>query len=191
MFTGLIECIGIIISTYISEQTNQTILIINSDQKIFKNIQLGDSIAVDGVCLTVIEFDLELFNFKVGLSPETIKRTTLSTLIKNSKVNLESSLTLSTKIGGHYVQGHVDCTGIIIVSEINKDSLKIKIKIPEQYSIYIVEKGYICIDGISLTVVNITEDIIEIMLIQYTQKNVVLSQKNIGDIVNIETDIIS
>lgn len=211
MFTGLIEEIGVIINIHVDSKTGQTILVIKGSI-ILVGIVLGDSIAVDGVCLTVTAFSKEASTFTVGLSPETLRRTTFHTLTKNSAVNLERSLTASSHIGGHYVQGHVDGFGVIELIQVDKDALRVVISAPANILKYIVEKGYIAIDGISLTVVAVNEGnnnnnnnsshdnnsrepslpsgCFEVMLIQYTQQKVTLSKKKKGQIVNLEVSTI-
>jgi riboflavin synthase len=186
MFTGLIEEIGTILNLYKDSASQQTILVISA-KVVLEGVSLGDSIAVNGVCLTVTSYDAN--QFTVGLSPETLQRTNLGSLKTNSLVNLERSLTANSKIGGHYVQGHVDATGEIIKSEKNADSLRIVIETSPQVTQYVVEKGYIAVDGTSLTVVAVTDTSIEIMLIQYTQQKVTLAKKSVGERVNLEADI--
>ncbi len=189
MFTGIIETLGSILTISISP-AGQTILEIASySPGLLSGVALGDSIAVNGVCLTVTKFDLEALEFTVGLSPETLKRTNLGDLRVGSLVNLEKSLTAATKVGGHFVQGHVDGTGKIRKSEKNGDALRVIIECPAEILKFIVEKGYIAIDGISLTVVSVDSDSFEVMLIQFTQSKVALTNKSVGERVNLEADI--
>lgn len=195
MFTGLVEEIGKIVSKYIDNTTGQTILVINC-KLILDSIELGASIAVNGCCLTVTAADNN--SITVGLSPETIKLTNLGLLLINDLVNLERSITINTRLGGHLVQGHIDNIGTINNRIIDKDSIRISITTnTDIIGKYIVKKGYITIDGISLTVVNTNNDsntgftVIEIMLVQYTQSKVTLTNKSIGSIVNLEADILS
>lgn len=187
MFTGLTEEIGYIINIQQYVETGQTILTIGC-KIVLQEMKLGDSIAINGVCLTVTSFTAN--QFTVGLSPETLKITNLSDLKINTAVNLERSLKLNSKIGGHFVQGHVDVTGTIIVSEKNGDSWRIVIKTTPDFIKFVVKKGCIAIDGVSLTVVDVTNNTIEVMLIQYTVKKVTLAKKAIGQRVNLEADIL-
>jgi len=193
MFTGLIEELGTIQHIQIDPQTGQSILTIYAAIILDTNTQLGDSIAVNGVCLTVTSYDLKAHLFTVGLSPETLRRTNFSKLQVNDNVNLERSLPVNGKIGGHYVQGHVDTIGRIHERHIDGDMLVVQIHIENlEWFMYIVEKGYIAIDGTSLTVtaVDLKQHTFSVMLIQYTQQKIVLSRKTVNDLVNIEVDIL-
>jgi len=189
MFTGLIEEIGIILSVSVHPTTHQTILVIQCSV-ILPNIAVGDSISVNGVCLTVTSFTSSTIT--VGLSPETLRRTTFQLLKSTDAVNLERSLTPSSHIGGHYVQGHVDGVGSITTIQQDGDAMKVIIATTPALIKFIVEKGYIAVDGTSLTVVNVNtnNNSFEVMLIQFTQQKVILSRKRIGDKVNLETDIL-
>jgi riboflavin synthase len=191
MFTGLIECLGSISHIAISSAGQTILTIVSQHEVVLQGCQLGDSIAVNGVCLTVTQFSLKTLEFTVGLSPETLKRTNLVDLSVGSLVNLEKSITATTKIGGHFVQGHVDGTGKIKTSEKNGDSLRIVVECSPELLKFIVEKGYIAIDGISLTVVSVNQETqsFEVMLIQYTQQKVALTKKHVGERVNLECDI--
>jgi len=158
-------------------------------EKIISNIKIGDSIATNGICLTVTSFGNNYFT--ADTMPETVKRTSLHNIKKGDYVNLEKSITLQTPLGGHIVTGDVDCTGVI--SEIYKDGIAIiyKIKLNEpRYAKYIVEKGRITLDGASLTIVDYNNDYFTISIIPHTQKEIILGKKKIGDLVNIETDLI-
>lgn len=189
MFTGLIEEIGRIVKVEIDSKTGQTILTISASV-VLKGVALGDSIAVNGVCLTVTSFDHATKQFTVGLSAETLQRTTFDRVKVNDRVNLEKSLTMASHIGGHFVQGHVDGTGVITNRVIDGDCVRITITAPESVVRLIVEKGYIAIDGTSLTVTAVTDSSFSVMLIQYTLKRVILGDKKVGDRVNLEADIL-
>lgn len=186
MFTGIVEEMG----TVQRFETNpkQTRLAVSAN-KVLEGTRLGDSICVNGVCLTVD--DLHEGVFSVGVAPETLKRTNLGELRKGQRVNLERALTPSSRMGGHYVQGHVDGTAVIKARRRDRDSLWIEFKAPPDLMKYIVSKGFICVDGVSLTVVNVTSDRFNLMLVAYTQQEVTLPQKSIGDRVNIEVDIMA
>lgn len=190
MFTGLVEEIGQVQSVHRDPASGQLILRIRANAVIDK-CQLGDSIAVDGVCLTVTAFDQK--HFTVGLSRETEQRTTLASLKVASKVNCEKSLTLAQPIGGHLVQGHVDTTATIAKRAVDKDCLRITFKLdsPQQLR-YVVEKGYVAIDGTSLTVTAVDDSdcSFSVMVIQYTQTRVTLPLKQLNQSVNVEFDII-
>jgi len=152
---------------------------------------LGCSIAVNGVCLTVTEFDES--KFKVGLAPETIRRTNLEKLSAGDPVNLERALPADGRNSGHFVQGHVDDVGIIEELRPDGDSLWVRVRPPAALMPYIVPKGFIAIDGTSLTVCNVSpaEGWFDFMLIEFTQQKVVIPKKAVGDAVNIEVDVLA
>lgn len=161
-------------------------------QKMLEDIHLGDSISVNGTCLTVTDFDNQLSEFTIGLAPETLRKTSLSELEQGSLVNLERALSPSTRMGGHFVQGHVDGTGVIVGREAEGDSLWIKVKTGKELLKYIVPKGFIAVDGTSLTVVDVfdEEDCFNFMLVSYSQQKVVIPLKQVGQKVNLEVDIL-
>lgn len=182
MFTGIIEEIGTIIS---SSKNGITI----KAEKILGDIHLGDSIAVNGVCLTVTEFSKSCFT--VDIMEESFKCTNLHKLKANDKVNLERAMQINSRFGGHIVSGHVDGVGIIKNIE-NQGIAKIfTIAPPKDIMKYIVYKGSITIDGISLTVSYIDDEVFQVSIIPHTQSETILSFKNKGDSVNLETDIIA
>ena len=152
---------------------------------------LGCSIAVNGVCLTVTEFDASTASF--GLAPETLRRSNLVSLTKGDPVNLERALAADGRNSGHFVQGHVDDVGIITELRPDGDSLYVTIKPPARLLPYIVPKGFICVDGTSLTVcdVDAAAGTFNFMLIAFTQQKVIIPKKAIGDAVNLEVDVIS
>ncbi|KAL8140435.1 hypothetical protein V2J09_006456 [Rumex salicifolius] len=159
---------------------------------VLEDVKLGDSIAVNGTCLTVTEFDLDSSEFMVGLAPETLRKTSLVELKSGSRVNLERALQPSTRMGGHFVQGHVDGTGEIVSLDPEDDSLWVKVKTSPAILKYIVPKGFIAVDGTSLTVVDVfdKEDSFNFMLVTYTQQNVAIPLKKVGQKVNLEVDIL-
>ncbi|EKX37200.1 hypothetical protein GUITHDRAFT_158612 [Guillardia theta CCMP2712] len=159
--------------------------------KVLEGCYEGCSIAVNGVCLTVTEFDSE--SFTVGVAPETIRKTNLGLLGQGSPVNLERAAAMDGRNSGHMVQGHVDNVGEIIEKWQDKESLFIKVKAPRELMQYIVPKGFIAIDGTSLTVceTDVANGWFTFMLIDYTQQHVIIPKKPIGDKVNLEVDVIS
>jgi len=181
MFTGLVEELGII------SKISQTEIWIEASV-VMKDLGIKDSISVNGACLTVV--DLKENTFRVDVVPETLSRTDLGYLAIGDKVNLERSAQLGGRLGGHIVQGHVDGTAAITSIVEDGTSWSIEFQIPNTLSRYIVEKGFICVDGASLTVVNCDEKSFSIALIPYTKDNTVLGLKRVGSTVNIETDII-
>ncbi len=185
MFTGIIEEVGEIVN--VLKKTDSLILEIKAPKTI-KDSNLGDSICVNGVCLTVTK--LTENSFFADVSPETFGRTNLKFLKTGNLVNLEKSLTLSKPLGGHIVTGHIDDLGKIV--EINKlrDFYEITVEFSENLRKYIVEKGSIAINGISLTVNRVYDNKISLMIIPHTMNDTNLRNVNIGDLVNIEVDII-
>lgn len=150
---------------------------------------IGCSIAVNGVCLTVTEFDPQ--SFTVGLAPETLRRSNLAALSAGSHVNLERALAADGRNSGHMVQGHVDDVGEIEEMRLDGDALWITVRPPARLMPYIVPKGFIAVDGTSLTVCNAeaSDGRFDFMLVGHTQKCVILSQKQVGDVVNLEVDV--
>jgi riboflavin synthase len=186
MFTGIIEEIGRIIQ--IEEGAESFTLTIGASI-VLDGTKSGESIAVNGTCLTVTE--LLGGAFTVGLAPETLSRTNLGSLVVGDGVNLERSLTPTSRMGGHFVQGHIDCTGTILSTRPDDDSLWLEIGCDPSQMRYVVPKGFIAIDGISLTVVEALDDRFTFMLVAYTQDHVTLGRKRPGDAVNVEVDILA
>ncbi|OJD17735.1 riboflavin synthase, alpha subunit [Emergomyces pasteurianus Ep9510] len=196
MFTGLVEKIGTVTSLDAQDATASggggTSLTISNCEEILTDCHLGDSICVNGTCLTVTAFDKS--SFKVGVAPETLRRTNLGSLTKGSGVNLERSVTASTRMGGHFVQGHVDTTAKVLSVTPDGNALTFRLQ-PRDKNVlrYIVEKGYVTLDGASLTVTKVVdgeEGWFEIMLIAYTQEKIVTAKKKSGEDVNVEIDIV-
>lgn len=185
MFTGIIEEIGVIRD--VRKGASSSFITIQAD-KIFTDMHIGDSIAVNGVCLTVTDFDQK--TFKADIMNETLKRSSLGLIEKGSCVNLERAMAANGRFGGHIVSGHIDGTGKIL--KITKDGIAIWYTINTDKNIlrYIVKKGSIAIDGISLTVADITSSSFSVSIIPHTAEQTILSTKKVGDIVNLENDII-
>ncbi|GJZ63950.1 riboflavin synthase-like protein, partial [Tanacetum coccineum] len=191
LFTGIVEEMGQVKQLGLDESGQSFDMTIYSPT-VLQDVNLGDSISVNGTCLTVTEFDTQRSEFKVGLAPETLRRTSLIELDKGSVVNLERAVKPSTRMGGHFVQGHVDGTGEIVSMDPEGDSLWIKVKASRDILKFIVPKGFIAIDGTSLTVVDVfdEEECFNIMLVEYTQQEVVIALKKVGQKVNLEVDIL-
>jgi riboflavin synthase len=187
MFTGIVEEIGHVarLSTDAEQHTTLQIMC----KTVLEGTRIGDSIAVNGVCLTVIE--LEPTGFTVGVSPETLRRTNLGLLRAPDPVNLERSLAFNGRMGGHYVQGHIDGTGEIVQVVAEGDSRLVTVRLPRSLMTYVVEKGYLAVDGVSLTVFNLTEASVMIALIAHTQQAVIMGRQAAGAVVNLEVDIIA
>lgn len=185
MFTGIVEELGTVRDC--RRDGDGFALSINCSTVLAGTI-LGDSIAVNGVCLTVTELDS--LGFVTGLAPETRKRTNLEALVGGSPINLERSVTPTTRMGGHFVQGHVDGTGTIKSFKRDEDALWVAITAPSSVMRYVVVKGYITLDGTSLTVVDVGEDWFSVTLVAYTQAHIVMPTKKVGDAINIEVDVL-
>lgn len=185
MFTGIIEEIGKVKS--VVRHYNSIKLTIQASE-ILEDIKIGDSIATNGICLTVTAFDTN--SFTADVMPETMKRTNFKDLKVNDMVNLERAMPANGRFGGHIVSGHIDGTGII--TRIVKDDTAVRLSIATSPEIlrFIVEKGSIAIDGISLTVTEVNNEFFSVSVIQHTQSFTTLTSKHIGDTVNLENDII-
>lgn len=186
MFTGIIEEIGTIKN--ITKQSQSMIISIHS-KKMLEDIHLGDSISINGICLTVTHFDPS--SFTMDVMPETFRKTTLSQLSAGTRVNLERAMAANGRFGGHIVQGHVDSTGVIKNRESEENSVVFTIE-PNQQEIfkYIIPQGSITLDGISLTLVNVTNSTFSVSIIPHTLEQTILQQKFAGDTLNIECDIL-
>lgn len=184
MFTGIIEEVGKIKN--IQGGTNYKLTI--GASKILEDIHLGDSIAVNGICLTVISWDNG--SFTVDVMRETLERTSLHRLRAGSFVNLERALAANGRFGGHIVSGHIDGTGEIINIRRDANAVWYKIKTSEKIMEFIIEKGSIAIDGISLTVAKVDRSAFYVSVIPHTLENTILLRKKTGDIVNLENDIV-
>ena len=185
MFTGLIVGMGDI--TSVQKRSGGAVLSLGSDM-VSDDAEIGDSIAINGVCLTVVKKNMNELSF--DLSEETLRSTNLGDLKKGTRVNLEPSLTASAKIGGHFVTGHVDAVGRIRRKAQSGDMLTFGIEAPPGVIGLLVEKGSVAVDGISLTVVDILKDTFTLVIIPHTAKLTTLGFKGPGDTVNIEADIL-
>lgn len=186
MFTGLIEEMGQILS---SKMTDDSLVLKISADKVLADVGFGDSICVNGVCLSVMTYTDQ--TFCVGLAPETRRLTTLESLAPGDPVNLERAVLPTTRLGGHYVQGHVDGMGTIKAITDEGDAKLIGIGCSPDLMKYIVRKGYIAVDGTSLTVVDAGAEEFSLTLISHSQPLVVLGQAAVGDRVNLEVDIMA
>ena len=188
MFTGIVEEVGVVAKIGANSMTVRA-------AKVMEDLKLGDSIAVNGACLTAVSFsengETGESEFSVDLSPETMRRTSLGQLSQGRPVNLERALLVSDRMGGHIVQGHVDGTGRIISIKPEGDSIVFRIRVPKPLNRYIVEKGFVAVDGISLTVVKRGASSFTVAVIPYTRDNTNLASLSVGGLVNLEADILA
>ena len=156
---------------------------------VLQGMKLGASMAVNGVCLTIT--DLDTNSFSVEVMPETLKRTNLGLLGDRDKVNLERPLALGGRLGGHLVQGHVDATGRVASLTRAEEAVIIRFEAPPEVMRYVVEKGFIAVDGVSLTVVDYDTSSFQVSVVDYTLKHTTLGSRRVSDLVNLEVDIIA
>ncbi len=185
MFTGIIEDTGKVLGIEYRGQEKRLTIGLSPH---LTEVQLGDSINVNGVCLTVVQIREQVVDF--DLSQETLQKTILGELREGGSVNLERALKLMDRLSGHIVTGHIDGIGEIVEKKKERDFLELRIRIPESLSRYVVQKGSIAIDGISLTVNECQGKEIQMTLIPYTIEKTTLMDKKIGDRVNVEADIV-
>jgi len=182
MFTGIVEEIGIVKETSRDRLTFEA-------HKVLEGTKVGDSIAVNGVCLTIVS--LENRGFSVNFMPETLRCTNLGGLHYNDQVNLERALVLGGRLGGHLVLGHVDDTGEVRDVTNEEAAHIMRISAPAKLMTYIVDKGFIAVDGVSLTIVDFDALSFAVSLVTYTMEHTTLGSKRPGDVVNLEADIIA
>jgi len=188
MFTGIIEGIGTVEKITKSTKNRSAFQMIVDLGKHAKGLKVGQSVALNGVCLSATKISKNKCNFE--MIDETIKKTDLGNLETGSKVNIERSLKVGDRMEGHFVLGHVDGVGKIIKIEKKPKEVKVWFEIPKKLSKFVVKKGSIAIDGISLTVVDVTKNKASVCLIPHTMKVTNFQSKKIGDKINIETDIL-
>jgi len=185
MFTGLIIELGEIVS--LEKKTESARLSLRANE-VVKDAALGDSIAINGVCLTAVNIEKDILYFDVSF--ETLKSTNLGNLKRGDRVNLEPSLRPNSKIGGHFVTGHVEDIGKIRSKTPLGNAVRIEIETQDNVLRYLVEKGSVAVDGISLTVVDVLKDAFSVVIIPHTAKLTTIGFKNVGDTVNLEPDIL-
>lgn len=185
MFTGIVEEVGTV-KRVISGGHSGEIEI--AAAKVLENTKIGDSIAVNGVCLTVTRMTNQ--GFVADVMPETLRRTNLGSLKHGSQVDLERAMAADGRFGGHIVSGHIDGTGVIVSKKQEENAVWVRIKTDTNILGLIIEKGSITIDGISLTVAGLGNDYFEVSIIPHTGSETILLKKNVGDIVNLENDIL-
>ncbi len=181
MFTGIVEELGVVL--FLGPPKLKI-----GAEKVLSDLKVGDSIAVNGACLTVVGRDGE--SFWVQLSPETLRRTNLGRLRPGERVNLERAVPVGGRLGGHIVQGHVEAVSEILAVEPEGEALKMRFSVPQGLGPYIVPKGFVAVDGVSLTVVDVNAQSFSAAVIPFTRAQTTLGLKGPGDLVNIETDIL-
>lgn len=184
MFTGLVEEIGTVKSI---QHGARSIRMSIGAKKIMDDVKMGDSISTNGICLTVTSFDSH--GFTVDVMPETMRRSNLGSQKVGSRVNLERALRVGDRLGGHMVGGHIDGTGKVVALEREDNAIWVSIEVSESVLRYVIEKGSIAIDGISLTVASVDERMFKVSIIPLTQQETTLTSKRVGDIVNLECDM--
>jgi len=183
MFTGLVEEVGTVLE--LKRKASGGILRVKCS---LQGVEIGESVAVNGACLTVVEVGGDFLTFE--LSPETLKRTNLSLLKRGDEVNLERALSLGDRLGGHIVQGHVDFTATLKRFRSSGEHKELILEIPPEWAKYFVEKGSVAVDGISLTVNSVRKEEISINIIPHTFNSTNLRSRKEGDKLNIEVDIL-
>ena len=186
MFTGIVEERGEVLA--VLQQGDAARMTIRGALAV-EDAKLGDSISVNGVCLTVAELDAD--SFTADVMAETLARTSLGAASVGSPVNLERAMPAHGRLGGHLVQGHVDATGEIVGIEPAEHWTVVRVSLPVQLARYVAEKGSITVDGVSLTVVNVDEQSFAVSLIPTTLRETTLGERHVGDVVNLEIDIIA
>jgi len=185
MFTGIVEETGTIRSLSISGMSGQIEI---AAKKVLQGTKIGDSIAVNGICLTVVSKTQD--SFRADVMAETVRRSSLSSCGEGDAVNLERAMAADGRFGGHIVSGHIDSTGTILSLVREENAVWVKIRTPEELIPYIVSKGSIAIDGISLTVAAVDDTSFRVSVIPHTGEETTLLRKKAGDLVNLETDIV-
>lgn len=186
MFSGIVEEKGIVIK--IQRKENLIVLSVKA-KNVLRGIRVGDSICVDGACLTVTKIKGRIVDFDI--MKETIDKTTLKFLRVGSEVNLEGALRVNDRLGGHFVSGHVDGVGVIVKRTSMKNYEAYQIAAPQHLAKYLAPKGSVCVDGISLTIGEVSKNLFKIYLIPHTLKVTTLGEKRAGDHINIETDLLA
>jgi len=187
MFTGIIKAKGTIAA--MQEQAGDMRLTVKSPGLPWADYEVGESIAVNGVCLTATALHKD--GFDTDVSVETLNVTALGKLSTGSEVNLEPAISLGERLGGHLVSGHVDCVGTVMSREVDARSIRLAIEIPSQYAHYVAKKGSVCIDGVSLTINEVSVNSFELNIIPHTADATVINSYVVGTIVNVEVDLLA
>lgn len=182
MFTGIVEEVGRVV-----EMDGHRLVV--GAHAVLEDTAIGDSIAVNGACLTVVE--RTAVSFTVELSDETLDRTAFGGLESDAGVDLERAVTPTTRMGGHFVQGHVDGVGTVVSLDGTPEAKTLRVRMPSEVARYVVKKGFIAVDGISFTVTDVADSTFAVAVIRYTLEHTVLGERSPGDSVNLEVDIIA
>lgn len=186
MFSGIVT--GMKLIERVDVKPGKRVLTINLQEKI-SSLQLGDSVAINGVCLTVT--DIEQQNVVFDVVPQTLSVTTLGQLVDNDPVNIEYALTYGAAVGGHMVQGHVDSTLLIEKIKVNGDEWQVHFQLPKAYKKWVIEKGFVCIDGMSLTIQSVDADSFMVALIPHTRATTLAKYYQEGSSVNFEVEMMA
>lgn len=187
MFTGIIKAMGTI--SAMEKRGGDVRLSVRSDGLPWGDFEIGESIAVNGVCLTAVALHAD--GFDTDVSVETLDVTGLGDLDTGSAVNLEPSISLGERLGGHLVSGHVDCTGEVTAVASDARSIRLTIKIPKEYARYVAKKGSVCVDGVSLTVNEVSGNSFELNIIPHTAEVTIIGGYRKGTVVNVEVDLLA
>ena len=186
MFTGLIEEVGTVVALDLSRDEKRLEI---SAPELAGKVRLGDSVAVNGCCLTAARRGGDQLSF--DLLQESLDRTNLKNLLRGSRVNLELALTASTRLGGHFVQGHIDCAAAILAAEESGADLRLEIELPNKFAHFVASKGSIAVNGVSLTIAELAPKSFVVWLIPKTRAETNLSTAKPGDLVNLEFDLLA
>ncbi|MDH5454897.1 MAG: riboflavin synthase [Gammaproteobacteria bacterium] len=187
MFTGIIKAKGTV--SAMEKRGGDVRLCVRSDGLPWSDYEAGESIAVNGVCLTAVALHVD--GFDTDVSVETLKVTGLGGLAVGSPVNLEPAISLGERLGGHLVSGHVDCTGRVLSREADARSIRLRIEIPAEYARYVAKKGSVCVDGVSLTVNEVSGNSFELNIIPHTAEVTIIDDYTTGTVVNVEVDLLA
>lgn len=187
MFTGIIKARGTIEA--MEQRGGDVRLRVRSDGMPWSDYEIGESIAVNGVCLTAVSLYED--GFDTDVSVETLDVTGLAGLAVGSSVNLEPAISLGERLGGHLVSGHVDCTGKVTARTSDARSIRLSIEIPKEYARYVARKGSVCVDGVSLTVNEVSGNVFELNIIPHTAEVTIIDDYAPGTVVNVEVDLLA
>jgi riboflavin synthase len=187
MFTGLVQALGTVREVADDGHGGRTLAVVEA--ALGPKLEVGESVAVNGACLTVVSRGDDSFAFQAG--PETLARTTLAKLGPGDRVNLERALRAGDPIGGHFVTGHIDCTGVVLEKDSSGEWTTLWFSLPDTFGDLLVVKGSVAVDGVSLTVVNVEKDRFSVMLIPHTRDHTTLGPKLPGAAVNLEFDLLA